>query len=50
MWQKEITIRVKMRRPEGLRVVRRGGRKYVVAPSAPKPKREPCYDWAKETD
>ena len=53
MWQKEIVIRVKKRRtkgPEGLRVVRRGWRKYAVVPAqGAAPKREP-YDRAKEPD
>lgn len=55
MWQEEIVICVKKRRtkgPEGLRVVRRGRRKYVVVPPeafAPTPKRAP-YDWAKDPD
>lgn len=52
MFQKEIVISVKRRRPEGLRVVRRGRRKYVVVPPEAfraAPKRAP-YDWAKDPE
>lgn len=48
MYQWEITIRVKWPRPAGLRVVRRGGRKYaVVPPQADAPRKAEALDWRK---
>lgn len=48
MYQREITIRVKAPRPAGLRVVRRGGRKYVVVPlRGDAPRKAEAFDWMK---